>query len=187
MAYQYPILICVMAQRLWEVVVSRIRLTADMRTGGAEPIREPVYPVMMALHIGWLAGCWWEVVRLNPPFVAWLVIPSLAVWGVSLVLRIWMMVTLGKRWNVSLIAREHQEIVTGGPYRFIRHPNYLAVILEIAAVPLALGAYWTALAASAVNGLVIWARIGKEEAYLESHAAYREAFGKKKRLLPGVF
>ncbi len=187
MPYQYPILVCVVAQRLWEVAISRKRLREDTRNGRAELIREPVFPVMVAVHAGWLAGCWFEVVYIEPAFVVWLVIPMLAVWGASLALRIWMMSALGRLWNVRLISREHQEVVAKGPYRYIRHPNYLAVLMEIGAVPLLLGAYWTALIASVANGLVLWARIRKEEAYLETIAAYQEAFAGKKRLLPGIF
>ena len=187
MPYQYPILVCVVVQRLWEVAISRKRLREDIRDGSAQLIREPVFPVMVAVHAGWLAGCWAEVIYTEPPFVAWLVIPMLVVWGASLALRVWMMSALGTLWNVRLISRDQQEIVTNGPYRYIRHPNYLAVMMEVGAIPLMLGAYWTALIASVANGLVLWARIRKEEAYLESIEAYQEAFSGKKRLVPGIF
>ena len=94
---------------------------------------------------------------------------------------------MGSFWNVRLLRREEQPIVTGGPYRYLRHPNYLAVTIEIAAFPLITGAYWTALAGSAANAAVLWFRIRREEAYLFSFPAYRAAFAGKKRLIPGVF
>jgi methyltransferase len=97
------------------------------------------------------------------------------------------MAALGGLWNVRLISRADQAVVADGPYRYIRHPNYLAVVLEVAAVPLLLGAYWTALIGSVANGLVLWRRIANEEAYLFTVEAYREAFAGKKRLIPGVF
>ena len=187
MSYQYPILVAVMGQRLWELFISRRRLEADSREGTAELIPEPAYPLIVAVHAAWIAGCWLEVLAFDRTFQPWLVLPAMAVWGLSLGLRVWMMAAMGRWWNVRLIARQEQEVVVAGPYRFIRHPNYLALILEIAAIPLLLGAYWTALLASVANGLVLWARIRKEEAYLDTWEEYQAAFGGKKRLIPGVF
>jgi methyltransferase len=97
------------------------------------------------------------------------------------------MLALGRLWNVRLVQRPDQPVIASGPYRFVRHPNYLAVVLELAAVPLALGAYGTALLAGAANALVLWRRIAAEERYLFSVPGYAAAFAAKKRLIPGVF
>jgi methyltransferase len=186
MPYQYPVLIALTAQRLWEWYVSRKRLREERR-GGATVMAEPHWPAMVVVHAGWVAGCWAEVIWGRPHFLPWLVMPALLLWAAALGLRMWMMSALGPLWNVRIIERERQPVVVSGPYRYIRHPNYLAVILEMAALPLVIGAYWTALVGSAANGLVLWRRIRAEEAYLFTVEAYREAFAGKKRLIPGVF
>ena len=85
------------------------------------------------------------------------------------------------------MGRERQPVVTGGPYRYIRHPNYVVVFVEIAAVPLLLGAYGTALLGSLANAWVLAGRIRREEAYLLSVPAYRAAFADKARFVPGLF
>jgi methyltransferase len=77
--------------------------------------------------------------------------------------------------------------VTTGPYRFIRHPNYVAVILEFAALPMAGGAWLSALVLSALNGLVLWDRIRDEERLLAAVPGYEEALGGRARFLPGLF
>ncbi len=187
MSYHFAILLAVAGLRLWELYFSWLRLAEARREGRARLLFEPGYPVMVALHVAWFGGCVAEVVLREPLFRAWLVLPMLAAWLAALVLRVWVIASLGPLWNVRLVERRRQPVVTGGPYRFIRHPNYVAVIVEIAAVPLLVGAYWTAVVASAANGLVLWRRIAAEEAYLFRFPAYREAFGTKKRLIPGVF
>jgi methyltransferase len=186
MRYQVAVLVAVMAQRIWELGLSRKRLR-EAEDQGASRIAEPMLVAMVAVHAAWLAGCWLEVIWLDPDFVPWIVIPMLGVWAGAILLRIWLMAALGGLWNVRLISRADQAVVADGPYRYIRHPNYLAVVLEVAAVPLLLGAYWTALIGSVANGLVLWRRIANEEAYLFTVEAYREAFAGKKRLIPGVF
>ena len=186
MRYQVAVLVAVMAQRLWELILSRKRLREAEDLGDSR-IAEPMLVAMVAVHAGWIAGCWLEVFWRDPEFVPWIVIPMLGVWAASIALRMWLMAALGELWNVRLISRADQAVVVEGPYRYVRHPNYLAVLLEIAAVPLLLGAYWTALIGSVANGLVLWRRIANEEAYLFTVEAYREAFASKKRLIPGVF
>jgi methyltransferase len=187
MSYRDAILLAVLALRLWELDFSRRRLREGEREQRAKPLREPIYPVMVSLHAGWLVGCFIEVTLLEPIFRAWLVLPMLALWVAALALRAWVIASLGPYWSVRLVERRPQPVVAEGPYRYLRHPNYLAVIIEIAAVPLLIGAYWTALLGSLANGLVLWRRIVAEEAYLLGVPAYREALGGKKRLLPGVF
>jgi methyltransferase len=186
MRYQVAVLVALMAQRLWELVLSRRRLR-EAEDEGASRIAEPWYPAMVTVHAGWLIGCWVEVYWLERPFAAWIVIPMLGVWALAILLRMWLMSALGRNWNVRLISRADQEVIVEGPYRYIRHPNYLAVILEMAAIPLLVGAYWTALIGSAANALVLWRRIALEEQYLFGIDAYREAFAGKKRLIPGLF
>jgi len=186
----YPALIVlglVALLRLWELAVSRARLRAARAAGTAEAIPEPGYRAMVLVHLGWWLGCAAETVWRGDNWPAAVALPAGAAWLAALGLRAWMMAALGGLWNVRLVARTGQPIVTGGPYRWVRHPNYLAVIVEIAAVPLLVGAPLTALLGSAANAWVLRGRIAREEAYLGAFPAWRRAFAHKKRLLPGVF
>lgn len=173
--------------RLGELIVSAARLRAGRRAGTAQPLTEPAYPWIVAVHAAWFAGTLiegWAVPRALP---GWILVAAGCAWAVSLALRGWMMASLGTLWNVRILVRDRQPVVTQGPYAWIRHPNYLAVILEIGAVPLLLGAPWTAVLGTLANAAVLTFRIRREEAYLFSQSGYRTAFEHKKRLLPGVF
>jgi methyltransferase len=97
------------------------------------------------------------------------------------------MASLGRLWNVRIVERREQPVVTAGPYAWVRHPNYLAVVLEVAAVPVLLGALGTALLGSLANAVVLYFRIRAEEAYLFAQPGYAAAFAGKKRFLPGLF
>lgn len=186
MPYQYPVLIALTAQRLWELALSRRNLRDD-RERGATVRSERSWPAMAALHTAWVAGCWGEVLLTRPEYLSWLVLPMLLLWAAALALRMWVMQAMGALWNVRIVEREEPRIVVTGPFAYIRHPNYVVVILELLALPLIVGAYWTALLASLANGWVLWRRIQAEEEYLFTIPAYREAFAEKKRFVPGVF
>jgi methyltransferase len=168
--------------RLGELVVSARRA----RARGRELISEPaLFPLMVLLHAGFLSLPWLEVLWLKRPFVPALAAGAGAVFLGATALRIWTLRTLGGAWNVRVLVPD--AVVTGGPYAWIRHPNYLVVILEIAALPLIHTAWASALALSALNGFVLWRRIRTEEAALGELEGWREAFADKKRFLPGVF
>ncbi|MEE8395003.1 MAG: isoprenylcysteine carboxylmethyltransferase family protein [bacterium] len=187
MSYHFVVLGAAAALRLWEVIHSWRQLAAQQKEAQAQPLEEPFFPLMVALHAGWLAGGLAEVVLTRPLFHPWLVLPLLAVWAAALGLRFWVVLTLGAEWNVRVIRRKRQRVIVHGPYRFVRHPNYVALVLEIAAIPLLIGAYWTALLATVVNAALLADRIRREEAYLLQNSAYRKAFGGKKRFIPRVF
>jgi methyltransferase len=175
------------ALRLAELTVSTGRLRADRRAGTGQPLTEAVYPCMVAVHAAWIGGTVIEGWTIPKALPGWAIVAAGCAWAVSLVLRGWIMVSLGALWNVRIVVRDRQPVVTRGPYAWIRHPNYLAVMLEIAAVPLLLGAVWTAILGTLANAAVLALRIRREEAYLFSQPGYRAAFEHKKRLLPGVF
>ena len=184
--YAYLVLMAVMVQRGWEVWISAKRLKGP-GAGGGKAIQEPLFPAMVMVNALWLAGCWVEVIWAPARFNIVLVGPMLVLWLAVLALKVWIASTLGPLWNVRLVRRAVQPVITHGPYRFLRHPNYLAVILEIAVVPLIAGAYWTALIASAANGWVLLGRIKAEESYLMTFPDYRLWFSGKKRIIPGLW
>jgi methyltransferase len=156
-----PILIlaAVTAERLAELVLAKRNTARLMKQGAVERSPEH-YPLIVALHGLWLAGLWllaWD----RPIHWAWL-----AVFGLLQLLRGWVLVTLKGRWTTRVIVVPGEALVRGGPYRFIRHPNYAVVIGEIATLPLAFGLPWFALVFSLLNAGVLWIRIRAEDAAL---------------------
>jgi methyltransferase len=169
------------AMRLVELVVSRRRMAARPGAVVAEPA---LFPAMALLHAGLVFLPLVEVVALDRPFVPWLAGLAAGVLVLATTLRIWTLSTLGKVWNVRVVPPPPDQVVTGGPYRFIRHPNYLCVILEIAALPLLHDAWLSALVLSAWNAGVLAVRIPTEEAALSKLDAWRAAFADKPRFVP---
>ena len=90
--------------------------------------------------------------------------------GVATALRYWTISTLGERWTTRVLVRPGMPLISGGPYRFLRHPNYLAVVIEIVALPLVHGAWLTAVVFSVANAVLLAVRIRAENAALESLA-----------------
>ena len=118
------------------------RAVTSARWPPAAPPRcaEPVFPAMVALHTGILAGAVVETLLLARPFVVELAIPAVALVALANALRFWVIATLGVHWNVRVVPSMPLGVVTDGPYRFVRHPNYVAVFVELAALPLVHGA-----------------------------------------------
>jgi methyltransferase len=169
--------------RIAELVVSkRHSRTAGER--GERPKPELAFVFMVLLHTVpfWLAPL--EVIFLDRPFVPALAAAS----GLALVLaaglRFWTLSTLGAAWNVRIV--KPSAVITSGPYRFIRHPNYLVVVTELLFLPLFHGAWVTALLLTVGNALVLWRRIPAEERVLFEVPGYAEAMGKKPRFLPSM-
>jgi methyltransferase len=170
--------------RLGEMRISRRRQRA-LVARGATRAAEPGFPLMVALHTGVLVASALEVVLLGRAFSPAVGIPALALVVAANALRLWVIATLGPHWNVQVVRSVGQlGVVTGGPYRFVRHPNYVAVFVELAALPLVHGAYVTALVGSALHALVLRRRIALEESVLLADEAYRREMGGKPRFVP---
>jgi len=150
-------------QRLGELVLSK-RNTDRLRARGAYEVAAGHYPLIVALHAAWLAGLWYVVVHREPGTdVSW---PWLGVFAVLQALRVWVIATLGPRWTTRIIVLPGAPLVTGGPYRFVSHPNYWVVAGEMLALPLVFGLVWYGIAFSALNAAVLWMRVRAEEAAL---------------------
>ncbi len=171
------------AERLVELVLSRRNADWAFARGGVETGQRH-YRFMVVFHTLFLAACVAEVFLLDRPFPgAW----GWAALGGAVVaqgLRYWAIATLGPRWNSRIIVVPGLPPVTGGPYRFLRHPNYVAVVLELACVPLIHGGWWTALFFSAGNAALLYVRIRAEEAALGD--AYAREFAQRPRFIPEV-
>ena len=145
-------------ERLVEVRVSLKHAAASFAQGGYE-VGQGHYPFMVVLHTGFLIACAVEVVALQRPFLPWLGWPMLAVAAGCQALRWWCITTLGERWNTRVIIVPGAQRVTGGPYRWLNHPNYVAVVLEGVALPLIHNAWLTALGFTVLNAALLSVRI----------------------------
>lgn len=171
------LVVLVAAQRLAELAVSR-RNEAELRARGAVEVGAGHYPFMVALHAAFLVSCPAEVWLLGRPFVPALAGVALAVLLAASALRAWTLATLGGRWTTRVLVLPGERPVTRGPYRFLRHPNYLVVALEVAALPLVHTAWATAVAFSAAHGLLLRVRIRAEERAWGDRHELRDAPGK---------
>ena len=156
-------------ERLAEIVVAQRNRGMSKQRGGVE-LGARHYPVMVVLHTGLLAGCLLEPVVLHRPFIPALGWPMLLIAVAAQALRWWCITTLSYQWNTRVIVIPGAERVTGGPYRFLPHPNYVAVIAEGIALPLVHTAWITALVFTILNAALLRTRIHVENAALASLA-----------------
>jgi len=161
----YLLILAVAVERLAELVVSKRNAQWAMSRGGREYGRRH-YPVMVVIHTLLLVGCVAEVWLLHRPFLPWLGWPMLALVVVAQALRWWCITTLGHRWNTRVIVVPDAPLVNAGPYRWLHHPNYVAVVIEGIALPLVHTAWVTALCFTVANALLLTVRIRVENAAL---------------------
>jgi methyltransferase len=154
-------------ERLAELAVAKRNRAWSKAHGGIE-FGAGHYPAMVALHAALLAGCLVEPFMMHRPFVAALGWPMLAVALAAQGLRWWCIATLKRQWNARVIVIPGAGRVTGGPYRYLPHPNYVAVIAEGIALPLVHTAWITALVFSILNAFLLRTRINTENAALAS-------------------
>jgi methyltransferase len=154
-------------ERLAELIVSNANARWSFARGGVESGCGH-YPAMIALHAGLLIAAPVEVAFGHRPFVAWLGWPMLALVAGCQALRWWCIASLGRHWNTRVIVVPGSGLVGSGPYRRLRHPNYVAVAVEGAALPLVHTAWITALVFTVLNALVLRARLKVENEALGS-------------------
>ena len=153
-------------ERLVEVRISNRNAQWSFDQGGIEKGKGH-YPFMVILHTGFLIGCVAEVWLLNPSFNPWLGYPMLLLAILCQGLRWWCISSLGQRWNTRVILVPGLPRLTNGPYRFFRHPNYVAVVLEGFALPLMYSAVWSAGIFTILNAWLLYVRIKCEEQALQ--------------------
>ena len=149
-------------QRLLELGIS-YRHTKRLLDQGAVEIGAKHYPLIVLLHLAWLAALWWTVPPDRAPLWPWV-----GVYVALECLRLWTMASLGRFWTTRVIHLPSAPLVRRGPYRFLRHPNYLIVVGEIAVVPLALGEWRIAMLFSLLNAAALTWRIRVENFALAS-------------------
>ncbi len=149
------ILAFVTLQRFAELVVAR-RNTRALLARGAHEVAPGHYPLIVAVHTLWLATLWW--LAPGKP-ILW---PLIALFALLQAARLWVLATLGERWTTRIIILPGAPLVTRGPFRWVRHPNYVVVIGEIAVLPLAFGLWTVAILFSLLNLAVLAIRISAE-------------------------
>lgn len=164
----FTVLVALVAlERLAELVVSKRNAAWSFERGGRESGRGH-YPFMVALHSGFLVAMLVEAWVRRPdvsPSLAW---TMLALVVASQALRWWCIATLGRRWNTRVIIVPGLAPVTSGPYRFLSHPNYVAVVVEGLALPLVHEAWLTAVVFTVANAALLTVRIRVENAALRT-------------------
>lgn len=172
MTVYWTLLAVIACERVAELVVSARHANALLRRGGVEyGLRH--FPVMIVLHVGLIAGCVLEPLLGNRSFIPALGFPMLAVTVLANVLRWWCIATLGGRWTARVIVLPGAPLVRSGPYRWFTHPNYVAVIVEGAALPLTGSAWITACAFTVLNAALLTVRIRCETRALDTVAPPR--------------
>jgi methyltransferase len=172
--------------RLIELRISRRRQRA-LAMRGIVMIAEPHFCRMVLLHGGVLLGAALEVRLLKRPFIRGLGIPMGILCLLANTLRWWVIGTMGQHWNVRVMDSTRLGVVTSGPFRWIRHPNYLAVFVELLTLPLLHTAWLTALVGGLAHVWVLRQRIALEERALLADATYRALMGSKPRFVPRVW
>ena len=179
----YVLLVLLGAQRLWEMRLSRAHIAAQ-GSGASKADGTGNWVLMIAAHVIWIGGTGVEL------HLRGVVAPPPLFWGGGLLLlgaqalRLWCLRSLGTMWNARGVVSPTLRVVDRGPYRWLRHPNYLAVVLELLALPLMAGAWVTLLVASALNGVALRNRIRGEDALLRALPDYLERMGHKGGILP---
>lgn len=144
-------------QRLGELFLAQRNTRRLLAQGGREH-GAGHYPVIVLLHVSWLAALVVFIAPQTQPDPVWL-----AILIILQAARIWVIASLGGRWTTRIIVMPQAPLVARGPYRWMRHPNYAVVAAEIVALPMVFGAFWIALVFTLLNGAVLAWRIREED------------------------
>jgi len=171
--------------RLWEL--ARSRRNWSRHSNYATMPRESLFPWMVVLHTSFFVilplELWWR----NPSFGGPIAYLALAFFGLALGLRVWTLRTIGASWNVRVVGGQGYPIVSDGPYRYIRHPNYVVVALELLFFPLIFHLYFSACLLTLGNLIVLSVRIRNEEEVLRQNPDWVEKMAAKPRFIPLSF
>lgn len=175
-------LVLLAGERTVELLLSRRNARRALAAGAFEAGRGH-HRAMVLFHAAFLVACAVEPLLAPRPWPLPAALIALAAALGAQGLRWWAVATLGERWSTRIVVLPGAPPVTGGPYRIVRHPNYLAVAIELLAVPLVAGALWTAAVATALDALLLSIRIPAEERALGE--AWQRAFVGVRRFVPG--
>ncbi|WP_281967291.1 isoprenylcysteine carboxyl methyltransferase family protein [Roseovarius nanhaiticus] len=151
----------IILQRLSELMIARIN-TRRLMAQGAYEVGAGHYPAMVLMHSTWILCL---IGFGHDSAIAW---GWLAAFLVLQALRIWILASLGRRWTTRIIILP-QPLVTRGPFRYLRHPNYMLVVAEIIVAPMVLGLVWVAVIFTVLNAAMLYVRFTAEERALSPH------------------
>ena len=180
------LLVLVGIERLIELRVSR-RNQRRMAEVGVRKVVEPHFPWLVAFHTVVLVSAGLEVLLLHRALIPALAIAMAGVFVLSNLLRWWVIWLLADLWNVQIMESSRIRIVTSGPYRWIRHPNYVGVFMEVFSLPMIHTAWITALVGTALYTEILRRRVRMEDSVLLADPAYRLAMGDKPKFFPRLF
>jgi methyltransferase len=180
------LLLAVAALRIFELRISK-RHQQRMTSRGAAKVKDPYFRWMAMFHTLVLIGAAAEVVFLRRPLLPALAAPMVVLFLTANLVRWWVIRTLGEHWNVQVVDSTKLGFVASGPFRYVRHPNYAAVFVEMIALPLIHAAWITALAGAVAHIIVLSLRLSVEDPVLLSNPDYAATMGSKPRFLPGLF
>jgi len=187
MTFAYiSLLVLVGIERLAELVISR-RNQRQLEKQGVRKIPEPHFRWMVLLHGSVLVCAGAEVLFLRRPLIPALAIPMAALFVLSNVLRWWVIGTLAGHWNVEVMDSARVGVVSSGPYRWVRHPNYVGVVAEVFSLPMIHTAWITAIAGTLGYLLILRRRIKVEDGALLADPTYRRIMGGKPGFFPRLF
>lgn len=159
-AAAWVVLALLTAQRLGELVYAQRNTRALLARGAVEHGRSH-YPLMVAIHAGFLLALW-----LSTPPQAPMLWPLLIVFALLQIARLWVLATLGSYWTTRIISSPDFPRISGGPYRLVNHPNYWVVTLEILTIPLIFGHWQIAAVWTVLNFAILFIRIRTENTAL---------------------
>jgi methyltransferase len=187
MAYYFLFLMLFAARKLLDQVRSRRNIRRLQEQRQVLPTRDRAFPWMLLAHVAFFVLTPLEVVLLHREFLPALGIPMIGLFILAVLLRWWATSLLKEQWSSRVVVPEDLQTVTSGPYRVVRHPNYLAVSLELLAAGLMYSAFWSTAIVGLLNLYAIIRRIRAEEEALFQVPAYRAAMANKARLIPGIY
>jgi methyltransferase len=180
------LLVLVGIERLVEVRISR-RNQSKLIEQGVQKIHEPHFRWLVLFHGVVLVAAGAEVLFLHRPLIPALAIPMAALFILSNVIRYWVICLLGGLWNVQIMDSGDIGIVTSGPYRWVRHPNYVGVVMEVFSLPMIHTAWITAIFGTLGYFEILRRRVKIEDSVLMANPAYRNAMGDKPKFFPRLF
>ncbi|WP_078551354.1 isoprenylcysteine carboxyl methyltransferase family protein [Bacillus alkalicellulosilyticus] len=176
------IIIIVVIQRLVELLIAN-RNAKWMKAQGGIEIGASHYKYIVFLHISFFISLLIEGLRTTSEMTSWWWIPFI-LFVIAQIGRVWSLSSLGKYWNTRIIILPGAKVVAKGPYRFMRHPNYVIVATEIIVLPIMFQAYVTAIVFTILNAIILSIRIREEENGLRSLTDYEKVFENRFRFIP---
>ncbi len=175
----YVLILFIVLQRMMELMIAKRNRKYIQAIGGFE-VGNRHYPAIVLLHVLFFISLLIEGNQTSMP--TWWPIPFIVFVFAQLV-RIWVISTLGRFWNTRIFIVPDSKPIKTGPYRYLRHPNYLTVIIELLSIPLIFGAYYTAILFSVMNALILLIRISIEEQALVRYTDYLQQMDNTPRFI----